>query len=165
MSSSLPITVTVNGRERRLDVAPNETLLAVLRERLSLTGTKKSCGEGECGACTVLVDGRAVNSCLMLAVEADGRDVLTIEGLASGDELHPLQEAFLEAGAVQCGFCTPGMIMSAVALLATNPDPTPAEAKEALCGSLCRCTGYVRIIRAVLDAAPRMRPVGNGTHN
>jgi len=153
MASSIPITITVNGRERHLDVPPNETLLDLLRQRLALTGTKKSCGEGECGACTVLVDGRAVNSCLMLAVEADGCEVLTIEGLGSDDELHPVQEAFLSARAVQCGFCTPGMIMSAVGLLMKNPDPTSDEVKEALCGNLCRCTGYGRIIEAVQEAA------------
>lgn len=157
MDSAIPICVIVNGRDRRLNVAPNETLLDLLRERLALTGTKKSCGEGECGACTVLVDGRAVNSCLMLAAEADGCEVLTIEGLAEGDELHPLQEAFLSAGAVQCGFCTPGMIMSALGLLMENPDPTPDDVKKALCGNLCRCTGYVPIIAAVQDAAARMR--------
>jgi carbon-monoxide dehydrogenase small subunit len=157
MDSAIPICVTVNGRDRRLDVAPNETLLDLLRERLALTGTKKSCGEGECGACTVLMDGRAVNSCLVLAVEADGCEVLTIEGLAEGDELHPLQEAFLSAGAVQCGFCTPGMIMSVLGLLMENPDPTPDDVKKALCGNLCRCTGYVPIIAAVQNAAEKMR--------
>lgn len=157
MSSSIPITVTVNGRERHLEVEPHETLLSLLRERLSLTGTKKSCGEGECGACTVLADGRAVNSCLMLAAEADGCEVLTIEGLAGDEELHPVQEALLSARAVQCGFCTPGMVMAAAGLLNRNPDPSEAEVKEALCGNLCRCTGYGRIIEAVRQAAARMR--------
>ncbi len=147
------IKVTINGGQHRLSVSPHETLLKMLRERLLLAGTKESCGEGECGACTVIVDGRAINSCLMLAAEADGSEVLTIEGLASGGELDPLQQAFIDAGAVQCGFCTPGMIMSAKALLMRNPHPTVAQIKQALCGNLCRCTGYTRIIRAVLDAA------------
>ena len=154
--AEVPITIAVNGREHRLEVAPHETLLKVLRERLLLTGTKESCGEGECGACTVLVDGRAVNSCLMLAVEADGCEVLTIEGLARDGELDPLQQAFIDAGAVQCGFCTPGMIMSAKCLLMENPRPTADEVKEALCGNLCRCTGYTRIISAVLAAGEKI---------
>jgi carbon-monoxide dehydrogenase small subunit len=151
----IAITVTVNGRAHQMMVAPQETLLKLLRERLLLTGTKESCGEGECGACTVIVDGRAVNSCLVLAAEADGCEVLTIEGLAQNDELEPLQQAFIDAGAVQCGFCTPGMIMSARALLAQNPRPTEQEVKDALCGNLCRCTGYTRIVSAVLAAAER----------
>ena len=151
----IPIAITVNGRTHKLDVAPHETLLKVLRERLLLTGAKESCGEGECGACTVLVDGRAVNSCLMLAAEADGCQVLTIEGLTRDGRLDPIQQAFIDAGAVQCGFCTPGMIMSAKALLMENPRPSADEVKEALCGNLCRCTGYTRIISAVLAAAEK----------
>jgi len=147
------ITLTVNGAKERLDVPSNMTLLQMLRERLALTGTKNGCEAGECGACTVLVDGEPVNSCMMLAVEADGRDVLTVEGLSEGDRLSPLQEAFVEHNAVQCGFCTPGMLMSAHALLERNPDPTEEEIKEALVGNLCRCTGYVRIIEAVSAAA------------
>lgn len=156
MSSSTAnhmITVTVNGTTERLSVASNLTLLQLLRETLALTGTKNGCEAGECGACTVLVDGRPVNSCMMLAVEVDGHEVLTVEGLAPEGRLSPLQQAFVERNAVQCGFCTPGMLMSAYALLQRNPDPTEAEIKEALVGNLCRCTGYVRIIQAVKTAA------------
>jgi len=147
------ITLTVNGSRERLDVPSNMTLLQMLRERLALTGTKNGCEAGECGACTVLVDGEPVNSCMMLAVEVDGCQVRTVEGLLQGDRLSPLQEAFVEHNAVQCGFCTPGMLISAHALLARNPHPTEAEIKEALVGNLCRCTGYVRIIEAVQAAA------------
>ena len=147
------ITLTVNGARERLDVPSNMTLLRMLREKLALTGTKNGCEAGECGACTVLLDGQPVNSCMMLAVEADGREVLTVEGLSQGDQLSPLQEAFVEHNAVQCGFCTPGMLMSAHALLARNQRPTDDEIKEALVGNLCRCTGYVRIIDAVSTAA------------
>ncbi|HFD39646.1 MAG TPA: (2Fe-2S)-binding protein [Anaerolineae bacterium] len=147
------ITVTVNGAAERLDVPSNMTLLQMLREKLALTGVKNGCEAGECGACTVLVDGEPVNSCMMLAVEADGRQVLTVEGLAPEGELSPLQQAFIEHNAVQCGYCTPGMLMSATALLQRNPHPTEQEIKEALVGNLCRCTGYVRIIEAIQDAA------------
>jgi carbon-monoxide dehydrogenase small subunit len=147
------ITLTVNGARERLDVPSNMTLLQMLRERLALTGTKNGCEAGECGACTVLVDGEPVNSCMLLAVEADGREVLTVEGLAPEGRLSPLQEAFVEHNAVQCGFCTPGMLMSAHALLQRNPYPAEAEIKEALVGNLCRCTGYVRIVDAVQAAA------------
>ncbi len=147
------ITVTVNGAAERLDVPSNMTLLQMLREKLALTGVKNGCEAGECGACTVLVDGEPVNSCMMLAVEADGRQVLTVEGLAPEGELSPLQQAFIEHNAVQCGYCTPGMLMSATALLQRNPHPTEQEIKEALVGNLCRCTGYVRIIKAIQDAA------------
>ncbi len=147
------ITVTVNGAKERLSVASNTTLLQMLREKLALTGTKNGCEAGECGACTVLVDGEPVNSCMMLAVETDGREVLTVEGLAPEGQLSSLQQAFVEHNAVQCGFCTPGMLMSAHALLQRNPDPTEAEIKEAFVGNLCRCTGYVRIIRAIKTAA------------
>lgn len=146
------ITLTVNGRACALDVEPHHTLVQVLRDQLGLTGTKLSCGEGECGACTVLVDGETVNSCLMLAVEADGREVVTIEGLEQSGELHPVQQAFLDAGAVQCGYCTPGMIMSAVRLLQRTLHPTAAQVKEAMAGNLCRCTGYRRIVQAVIAA-------------
>jgi len=149
----IPITVTVNGEERRLAVRADETLLHALRDRLHLTGTKLCCGEGECGACTVLLDGRAVDSCIVLAVEADGRAVTTIEGLEKNGRLDPIQEAFLDSGSVQCGFCTPGMLLAARHLLDRNPDPTDDEIKEALCGNLCRCTGYTRIIAAVRQAA------------
>jgi carbon-monoxide dehydrogenase small subunit len=147
------ITVTVNGARERLDVPSNMTLLQMIREKLALTGTKNGCEAGECGACTVLVDGEPVNSCMMLAVEADECDVLTVEGLAPEGQLSPLQQAFVEHNAVQCGFCTPGMLMSAHALLERNPNPTEEQIKQALVGNLCRCTGYVRIIRAVKATA------------
>ena len=147
------ITVNVNGAQERIDVQPNLTLLQMLREKLALTGTKNGCEAGECGACTVLVDGEPVNSCMMLAIEADGRDVLTVEGLAPEGHLSPLQGAFVEHNAVQCGFCTPGMLMSAYALLKRNPTPTEEQIKQALVGNLCRCTGYVRIIRAIKAVA------------
>jgi carbon-monoxide dehydrogenase small subunit len=147
------ITVTVNGAQERLDVPSNMTLLQMLREKLALTGTKNGCEAGECGACTVLVDGQPVNSCMMLAVEAEGREIVTIEGLAPQGELSPLQEAFVEHNAVQCGFCTPGMVISATALLRRNPNPSENQIREALVGNLCRCTGYVRIIDAIQDVA------------
>jgi carbon-monoxide dehydrogenase small subunit len=147
------ITVTVNGARERLDVPSAMTLLQMLREKLALTGTKNGCEAGECGACTVLVDGEPVNSCMMLAVEANGREVLTVEGLVPEGQLGPLQEAFVEHNAVQCGFCTPGMLMSAHALIKRNPHPTEDEIKEALVGNLCRCTGYVRIVDAIQAVA------------
>jgi carbon-monoxide dehydrogenase small subunit len=153
MSHSFPIEVTVNGGPRTVEVSTTETLLDALRWDLDLTGSKECCAEGECGACTVLIDGRAVNSCLVLAVEADGMDVTTIEGLEDGGRLSRLQDAFLEKGAVQCGFCIPGMVMSAQALLAENPQPTSTEVREGLAGNLCRCAGYQRIVDAVLLAA------------
>jgi carbon-monoxide dehydrogenase small subunit len=149
----LTITVTVNGGKERLDVPSNMTLLQMLRDKLALTGTKNGCEAGECGACTVLVNGKPVNSCMMLAVEADGCEILTVEGLAPEGRLSALQQAFVEHNAVQCGFCTPGMLMSAHALLQRNPRPTEDQIKQALVGNLCRCTGYVRIIRAVQSAA------------
>jgi len=160
MNDEIAITITVNGETRTLAVPPDESLLTALRDRLRLTGTKECCGEGECGACTVLLDGRAVDSCIVLAVEADGRSVTTIEGLEKNGRLDPIQEAFLDSGSVQCGFCTPGMLMAARYLLDRNPDPTDEEIKEALCGNLCRCTGYTRIIAAVRQAAAagRTRP-------
>ncbi len=152
------IHLRVNGVERELLVEPWWTLADVLRKHLGLTGTKVGCGEGNCGACTVLVDGRAVTSCLFLAPEAKGKDIVTIEGLKDkGGELHPLQEAFVEHFAIQCGFCTPGMIMSAKALLDENPAPTEVEVREALCGNLCRCTGYINIVEAVLAARDKMK--------
>jgi carbon-monoxide dehydrogenase small subunit len=147
------ITVTINGEREQIGVRSNMTLLQMLREKLALTGTKNGCEAGECGACTVLVDGEPVNSCMMLAVEADGCEVLTVEGLAPSGQLSPLQQAFVQHNAVQCGFCTPGMLMSAHALLQRNPNPTEEQIKQALVGNLCRCTGYVRIIRAVRSAA------------
>jgi aerobic carbon-monoxide dehydrogenase small subunit len=156
------ITVTVNGAQERLDVPSNMTLLQMLRERLGLTGAKNGCEAGECGACTVLVGGEPVNSCMMLAVEADGQEVLTVEGLAPEGELSRLQKAFIEHNAVQCGFCTPGMLMSAHALLQRNPQPSEQEIKEALVGNLCRCTGYVRIIDAIEDVATQGVAVQGG---
>jgi carbon-monoxide dehydrogenase small subunit len=150
------IHLTVNSAERMWDVAPGDTLLDVLR-REGFVGVKKGCGTGDCGACTILLNGRAVNACLVLAVKAEGGAVVTIEGVAQGGRLHPVQEAFLEAGAVQCGYCTPGMVLSAVSLLSHNPDPSEAEIREAISGNLCRCTGYVKQIAAIERAAARMR--------
>lgn len=147
------ITVAVNGAARTLDVEVHHTLLDVLRDDLALTGAKSCCLVGECGACTVLLDGRSVDACLVLAVEADGAAVTTVEGLASGDRLHPVQQAFLDTGAVQCGYCIPGQLVSAVALLAETPDPTRADVEEGLAGNLCRCAGYEQIIEAVLAAS------------
>jgi len=151
------VTLHVNGVEHRLWVPANRTLIQVLREDLALTGAKHGCGVGDCGACTVLMDGRPVNSCLVLAVQANGREILTIEGLARGSRLTPLQDSFVEKGAIQCGFCTPGMILSAKALLDRVPNPAEPEVRNALAGNLCRCTGYQKIVEAVLDAAERTR--------
>ena len=157
----MKICCTVNGRPVEREIDAEARLLVVLREGLHLTGTKEGCGDGECGACTVLLDGAAVNSCLVLAAQADGKEIVTIEGLAGpGDDLHPIQAAFVEAGGVQCGFCTPGFIMSTVALLTANPDPTDEEIRTALEGNLCRCTGYEKILDAVRLAADRMRERG-----
>jgi len=147
------LAFTVNGEAVRLAVAPHATLLEVLREDLELTGTKYGCGEGECGACSVMLEGKVVNSCLILALECEGAQVLTIEGLRENGELHPIQQAFVEHGAIQCGFCTPGMIMASYALLRANPSPTQEEVQRALEGNLCRCTGYRKIIDAVLSLA------------
>jgi len=152
------IKVTVNREVYELEVSVHRTLLDFLRQDLELMGTKSGCETGDCGACTVLVNGKPVNSCLVLAVETDGKEVLTVEGLAHGLELHPLQEAFIEQGAVQCGYCTPGMLLSAKALLDEIPRPTEDEIKEALAGNLCRCTGYYNIVDAVMAAAKRMNP-------
>jgi carbon-monoxide dehydrogenase small subunit len=152
-SETIPITVKVNGQSHTFPVHPHHTLLDVLRTQLDLTGSKECCSLGECGSCTVLLNGRAICSCLMLAVEADGSEVTTIEGLAQHGKLDAVQSAFLEKGAVQCGFCIPGMIMSAKYLLMTNPRPTPTEIKEGLAGNLCRCAGYSRIVRAVAAVA------------
>jgi len=150
------IQLTVNGAKRGFDVEPNTLLLNLIRDEMSLTGTKYGCGIGECGACTVLMDGEAVLACMILAVDADGRRVDTIEGLAEGSEPHPIQQAYLDEGAVQCGYCTPGFIMSTKALLDENPAPTEAEIREYLNGNLCRCTGYVNIVKAVQRAAEAM---------
>lgn len=147
------IALTVNGQTAQVSVAGNETLLDCLRGSLGLTGTKKGCDQGDCGACTVLVDGAPVNSCLMLASEADGKEITTIEGLSLDGVLHPLQEAFIRHDAVQCGFCTPGMILTAAALLKENPHPSEEEIRRYLQGNLCRCTGYGKIVDAVLAAA------------
>jgi aerobic-type carbon monoxide dehydrogenase small subunit (CoxS/CutS family) len=147
------LEMTVNGRTRAIDVLPHHTLLDVLRDDLGLTGTKECCLVGECGACTVLVDDVSVDSCLMLGVEADGASITTVEGLAIGERLHPLQQAFLDTGAAQCGFCIPGQLVSAAALLAQTPHPTRAEIEEGLAGNLCRCAGYEQIIEAVTAAA------------
>ncbi len=155
---NISITATINGRVRTLDIAPNQTLLDVLRDEAELTGTKECCVVGECGACTIIVDGRSMNSCLMLGVEVDGADVTTVEGLETEDGLSPVQAAFLDEGAAQCGFCIPGQLMSATALLRSNPDPTVEEIQEALAGNLCRCAGYEQITKAVLAAA---KEVGN----
>jgi carbon-monoxide dehydrogenase small subunit len=143
------VTFTINDEPVSLEVEPRWTLLRVIRDELRLTGTKEGCGEGDCGTCTVLVNGKAVNSCLILAVDVDGKAITTIEGLARGRELHPLQEAFIEKGAVQCGFCTPGMILSAKVLLDENPHPSEEEIRSAISGNLCRCTGYVKIVEAI----------------
>jgi len=155
----MKVKMNVNGRDYELLVEPNWSLLDVLRDKLRLTGTKKGCEEGECGACTVIVDGKAVNSCLVLAVEADGKKIFTIEGLAGNGELHPLQRAFVEHHAFQCGFCTPGMIMSALALLNEKPNPTEEDVKKAIAGNLCRCADYTNIIKAILEASKDVRHI------
>jgi len=150
----VPITITVNGEEHRLEVKPNRTLVDVLREDLGLTGTKRGCDEGKCGSCTVLMDGLPVDSCMVLAAQADGGDILTIEGVAKGGKPHPLQKAFSEKGAVQCGYCTPGMILTAKALLDGNPSPGEDDIRSAIAGNLCRCTGYSKIIEAIKSCTP-----------
>jgi len=151
------INVGVNGRWYELAVEPQERLVDVLRDRLGLTGTKVGCGKGECGACTINIDGKAILSCLTLAVQADGKEILTIEGLQKGAELHPLQEAFVKEAAVQCGYCTPGMIMAAKAMLDCDSDPSEEAVREVLSSNLCRCTGYDRPVKAVIEAAKTMR--------
>jgi carbon-monoxide dehydrogenase small subunit len=153
MAETLAIQLTVNGRRRAVEVPVGLTLLDLLRDELDLTGTKECCDVGECGACTIILDGRAVDSCMILAVEADGSNILTVEGLAHDGELSPLQAAFLEKGAVQCGFCTPGQLLAAHALLEDNPHPTTAEVQEGLAGNLCRCGCYYQITEAVLAVA------------
>ena len=149
------IELTVNGEKYEVAIATQRTLLEVLREDLGLTGAKKACDTGDCGACTVIMDGKAVLSCLILALEAQGKDILTIEGLVKDGQLHPLQAAFVKHGAIQCGFCTPGMILSAKALLSENPKPTEEEVRKGIAGNLCRCTGYVKIVEAILAASQK----------
>jgi carbon-monoxide dehydrogenase small subunit len=151
------VTATVNGEPAEFLCEAQHSLLDALRDELRLTGSKEGCGSGDCGACSVIVDGRLVCACLMLAVEAEGTSITTIEGLADGDKLHPLQQKFLEHAALQCGFCTPGFLVAAKALLDQNPDPTETEVRYWLAGNLCRCTGYDKIVRAVMDAAADMR--------
>jgi len=155
--SKYHVTTTINGDEVEFLCEPEQTLLDVLRDDLHLTGSKEGCASGDCGACSVMLDGRLVCACLVLAAEAGGREVETIEGMADGEELHPLQQKFLEHAALQCGICTPGVLIAAKALLEKNPDPTETEARYWLAGNLCRCTGYDKIIRAVLDTAAEMR--------
>ena len=150
-------TFRINGRTYELPIEPQMTLVEVLREQLDLTGTKLSCGVGECGGCTVLVDGKPVLACSTLAITVRGKEILTIEGLAQGTTLHPIQQAFIDHGALQCGFCTPGMVLTAKALLDEKPNPTREEVKQGLAGNLCRCTGYVKIIDAVLAASEKIR--------
>lgn len=151
------ITLNINGATHQVDVKPLETLLAALRDRLNLTGTKDGCGEGVCGACTVLVDGHPVSSCLLLAAYAEGKTITTIEGVSGDGKLHPLQKAFLDNGAFQCGYCTPGMILMAKALLEQNPRPSAADIREFMAGNICRCTSYVEIVRAVKQASRGLR--------
>jgi carbon-monoxide dehydrogenase small subunit len=151
--SRVSVHMTVNGKKIAREIAPHRTLLEFLREDLHLTGTKEGCGQGDCGTCTVQMDGRPVNSCLMLAVAADGCEIVTIEGVADAGVLHPIQQQFLDKGAVQCGFCSPGMILSSKSLLDANPNPTEQEVKRALSGNLCRCGNYKKIIDAVLTAS------------
>lgn len=152
----LKIAVTVNGTRYELEVEPILRLIDLLRDELGLMGTKEACGKGECGACTVIMDGKTVNSCLVLAWQADGKEITTIEGVGTAEQLHPIQEAFIKNGAVQCGYCTPGMVLSAKALLDENPNPTEEEIRRGISGNLCRCTGYQKIVTAVKDAAEMM---------
>lgn len=155
------IKIKVNGEWHELTVPNKRTLVEVIREDLHLTGTKKMCDKGECGSCTVLMDGMAVNSCMILAVDVDGKEITTIESMSQIGKLHPIQEEFVAKGGIQCGFCTPGMILTAKALLKENPHPTELEVKEAISGNFCRCTGYVRIVDAILSAAERLRSEGH----
>ncbi|NOG71420.1 (2Fe-2S)-binding protein [Roseicella sp. DB1501] len=155
--AKIHVTTTVNGEPVEFLCEPQQSMLDVLRGPLGLTGSKEGCGSGDCGACSITLDGRLVCSCLMLAVEAEGHEIGTIEGMASGDGLHPLQQKFLEMAALQCGICTPGVLVAAKALLDKNPDPTETEVRFGLAGNLCRCTGYDKIVRAVLETAAEMR--------
>jgi len=151
------ITLRLNGEEREVAVLPNRTLLEVLREDLRLTGTKEACDDGSCGTCTVLVEGTPMRSCLLLAIQVQGKEILTIEGLAEGEKLHPIQKAFIDHGAIQCGFCTPGMILTAKALLEETREPSDYEIKRAISGNFCRCTGYNKIVEAIAAAATQMK--------
>lgn len=153
----ISIEFIINGQKKKLSVKPNDLLINVIRDDLFLTGDKYGCGIGECGACTVLLNGEPILSCLTLAATVDGKEITTIEGLAEGDRLHPMQKAFLENGAVQCGFCTPGMILTATALLKENPNPTEDEIKDYMRGNICRCTGYVQIIKAIEECATKSK--------
>jgi aerobic carbon-monoxide dehydrogenase small subunit len=155
--AKIHVTTSINGEPAEFLCEPHNSLLDVLRNTLGLTGTKEGCGTGDCGACSVTVDGRLVCACLMLAVESEGHEIATIEGMAQGETLHPLQRKFLEMAALQCGICTPGVLMAARALLEKNPDPTETEVRFGLAGNLCRCTGYDKIVRAVLETAAEMR--------
>jgi aerobic carbon-monoxide dehydrogenase small subunit len=155
--AKLHISTTINGEPTEFLCEPHQSLLLALRDTLGLTGTKEGCGTGDCGACSVTLDGRLVCSCLMLAAEVEGREIATIEGMAEGEELHPLQQKFLEMAALQCGICTPGVLMASRALLEQNPDPTETEVRFWLAGNLCRCTGYDKIVRAVLETAAELR--------
>lgn len=156
MGEQLIINVTVNGTPHELAIEPDLRLIDMLRNNLGLTGTKEGCGKGECGACTVIMDGKTVDSCLVLACQADGKEILTIEGMGTPEKLHPIQQAFIRNGAVQCGYCTPGMVLSAKALLDKKPNPTEEEIRRGISGNLCRCTGYQKIVDAVQDAAKTM---------
>ena len=151
------ITITLNGKSTPLEVSNHRLLLDLLRDEIGLTGTKEGCGTGDCGACTVLLNGKPVNSCLILSGELDGADIITIEGLKIGPELHPIQKAFIQEGGAQCGYCTPGMLMMSKALLDENPSPSEEEIRFALSGNLCRCTGYTKIVQAVQEAAAELR--------
>jgi aerobic carbon-monoxide dehydrogenase small subunit len=157
MADLKKLRLKLNGSWQEVETRPDRILLDLLREDLGFTGTKKGCERGECGACTVIMDGKAVLACLIPALKADGAEILTVEGMASEDRLHPLQQAFWEEGAVQCGYCTPGMLLSAKALLDENPEPGVEEVKEAISGNLCRCTGYTKIVEAILSASEKMR--------
>ncbi len=156
----MKITLTVNDEKREVETSPTTRLLDILRDDLHFTGTKEGCGKGECGACTVIMNGKLVSSCLVLALQADGAEILTIEGLSKGDQLHPVQEAYIETGAVQCGFCTPGMILASKSLLDRIPDPDEQQIKRGLSGNICRCTGYTKIIEAVKLSARKLAGKG-----
>lgn len=162
MATKVHVSARVNGEDVEFLCDPRQSLLECLRDILNLTGTKEGCNDGNCGACSVLLNGRLVNSCLVLGAEIDGQDVMTVEGLARSGDLHPLQQAFLDNGAVQCGYCTPGMLMASKALLDRNPNPTEEEIRFWLAGNLCRCTGYDKIVRAVMDAATRLSEAKSG---